>query len=712
MTEMTFQFKTFSTPKKAVSKPAQPKTTTTTPKLALVPTPYDLMLDDLRKSGLDADDAKLLHLKPYSAKASEALKLPRGPDAGYQIPYHDERGKVLRMWRYRFFKVVSDSGFTVGAKLDKYNQSSGSPVEIYLSPQKNWEKEKAKGIKRLLFVEGEKKAACAIKNDFLSVGLGGVWSFGRGKGDLRLHKTLTGFQWPGCDAYICFDSDAAKNPDIVRAENRLADLLVNEGALAHVVRIPPDGDAKIGPDDFIVKHGKKAFEELLDKAFMWKDNQHLHQLNEQYVVCRNPASIYEIETFTMYSKQDFVGIIEAPRKMKEIVPPDETRKAKTVSAAKLWVEWPQRGKVDGVTYDPGQPRIFKGKLNQWNDPGIEAHQGNTTPFDELFEHLVPDKKQRAWIMQWTAYPLQHRGERNNTAVLLWSKTQGQGKSLLGETLGLLHGKENYIEIKPGDIVGSFNEWRPRRTFIMGSELCGTTESDTREFEDLLKALITETDIWANAKFEKKYRVPNRANYWLTSNRSTALHLTKEARRFFVIHATEEKLKQDFYKRFVVWRDNGGLSALLFKLSQVDLTGFDPGADAPHTKAMDDMVERGRSDLQAWVAELSEDHPTRVASLKQLLNAYKDRTPNTRINQQHLLNELKDAGFKQVNSKNQTRIYDTRGKDTGLRERLWIIRDKVDEQHKKRISNMTEKEISTEWWSADSSKYARPGGGGA
>jgi len=78
--------------------------------------------------------------------------------------------------------------------------------------------------------------------------------------------------WKGRPVLIVFDSDAADNEMIVDAERRLAAQLTNLGAKVGVVRIPPgevqdDGThAKVGIDDYIVKHGAAAFQKLLDGA--------------------------------------------------------------------------------------------------------------------------------------------------------------------------------------------------------------------------------------------------------------------------------------------------------------------------------------------------------------------------------------------------------------------------------------------------------------
>ena len=243
---------------------------------------------------------------------------------------------------------------------------------------------------------------------------------------------------------------------------------------------------------------------------------------------------------------------------------------------------------------------------------------------------------------------------------------------------------------------------------LGSELCGTTAGDARAFEDLLKSLITQTQIKVNEKYVASYDIPNRANYWLTSNRPSALHLTKDARRFFVVHTwPRRKAAAGILHSFLKWRGKDydpkspGLSALLHKLLHVDLTGFDPGANAPVTADMLEMAANDRSDLQDWCHELHEDSQAvlarqrwsaviaknRFATTEQLMRAYMERTPNARIHQKQLTQELSEAGFVQAN---HAKVIRTGDRDHDSRTRFWIIRDF------KNAAKLTPKQISDEW----------------
>lgn len=121
--------------------------------------------------------------------------------------------------------------------------------------------------------EGCKKALAATQHGFPFVAIPGVWNWvaprekknGKKVGKLALNHDLAAVPWKGRRVYVCFDSDAATNKDVGRAERALADALRCAGADVRIVRLPaePDG-SKNGLDDFLVRHGADAFRRLLD----------------------------------------------------------------------------------------------------------------------------------------------------------------------------------------------------------------------------------------------------------------------------------------------------------------------------------------------------------------------------------------------------------------------------------------------------------------
>jgi hypothetical protein len=82
--------------------------------------------------------------------------------------------------------------------------------------------------------------------------------------------------------YICFDSDAVEKDSVMLAEQRLAEFLEEHGARVYIVRLPsePDG-SKNGLDDFIVRHGREAFEDLVRDARPAQEPESARELRRQ-----------------------------------------------------------------------------------------------------------------------------------------------------------------------------------------------------------------------------------------------------------------------------------------------------------------------------------------------------------------------------------------------------------------------------------------------
>lgn len=196
--------------------------------------------DDLARSGLTQTDA---HALDITAEAD-----------GYRIPYHDLDGKPTG-----FYRIRSTSGKrNFAGKVQRYSQPPRTGTHVHLPRFIKWRPIAGDPKKTVYITEGEKKAACAVKHHLPCIGLGGVDSW---RGDAE--KELEEFMWEGREVVICFDSDAASNPNIRRAEAKLAEHLRGKGARVLIKRLPQGEDgSKVGIDDFIVAHGVKAFKQL------------------------------------------------------------------------------------------------------------------------------------------------------------------------------------------------------------------------------------------------------------------------------------------------------------------------------------------------------------------------------------------------------------------------------------------------------------------
>jgi Domain of unknown function (DUF3854) len=223
----------------------------------------ELMLAKSAASGLSPADAKTLGFEPFAAPP--AAISPRGP--GFTLPYFNLQGKRTGFYRYRFLPPVLCKG-----KERKYSQPGGAPPEAYFSPLFPWTKylKERQGEKRvLLLTEGELKANCGAKYGFPVIGLGGVCNYKAQ--DSELLPDLEAIDWKDAAVYSVYDSDAADNANVSRAEDGLASLLVQRGAHVRVVRLPQlTPGEKTGLDDFLVARGVAEFRRLLEETEEWK----------------------------------------------------------------------------------------------------------------------------------------------------------------------------------------------------------------------------------------------------------------------------------------------------------------------------------------------------------------------------------------------------------------------------------------------------------
>jgi len=122
----------------------------------------------------------------------------------------------------------------------------------------------------LIIAEGEKKALKACQEGYKAVGIPGAWGWRTSTndktGETKLLDELSAIKWRGRDVYLCLDSDAVANPQVRRAEEKLAGELLRRDARVLIVRLPANRGEKVGLDDYLIRHGPREFEKLLQQA--------------------------------------------------------------------------------------------------------------------------------------------------------------------------------------------------------------------------------------------------------------------------------------------------------------------------------------------------------------------------------------------------------------------------------------------------------------
>lgn len=635
-------------------------------------TPAALAAARYAESGISTADAKKLGLKILSADA--AKKLGFDPRPAIYIPYTNPLSPKEPLTGYAggdpFYRIryLGDAPPSLAdqtkEKPRRYSQPPDSGICAYFPPNIEWSKILADTSIEVGITEGEFKAAKACKEGFPTIGLGGVYNFMSKEQGITFLPELRRVDWKGRYVAIIYDSDFRTNEHICGAIRALAAKLQELGARPLTVTLPElGGDGKTGLDDFLVSEGGAALEPLLENASPLTLSEPLWKLNEEVVYVYNPGFVLATETMQKFSPSAFKEHAYSSTEYAErVMKADGSISLKPVPIGPAWMKWPMRSEVGSLTYEPGAPTYMNGcsmrmsKYNTWPGWGCVPKKGSIKPWKELLDHLFTgaDKADREWFERWCAYPIQHPGAKLLTAAVIHGVGQGTGKTLVGETLRRIYGK-NFTGIGQQHLESDFNEYAEGMQLVMGDDVTG---KDCRKHADKIKTLITQKEIRVNVKYVPSYVVPDCINYLFTSNHINSFFLDDGDRRFF-IHEVQVLPREDkFYTGYMKWLDKEeGAAALFYYLQHLDLGDFNPSAAALNTQAKSRMIVAGKSDLDAWVMHLRQfpEDALRVDGVraksdlrtsKELLKMY-DPEGKSKVKAGGVGLAMGKAGFKQV-----------------------------------------------------------------
>lgn len=572
----------------------------------------ELGLADLGRSGMGPAEAKILGLEFLTPAQTEA-RFPGHRQCATLIPYFRPDGKRRPdVCRARLLEPPPAGAFGARAtEYLRYTQAKGTAAAVYWPPNVPWQAVLADPTKPLWITEGEKKAAAAGRLKIACLGLGGVWSFGRAPAGVSLLPELEEIEWKGRTVFVAFDSDVMVKPDVAKAVARLLEVLIQRGAVVQAVLLPElVKGQKCGLDDFLLAQGPGGLDSLVARVDhpVGELAVELWRLNDRHAVIRHPSCVYDLGATDDQGRPQpkplaagqFTQVAEAPRRCLKLV----GERNVFVSVAEEWLRWPCRRDYEGLTYAPGQDSLLPGRrLNAWLGLACEPKRGDVTPWTRLLDHLFTgaEPEARVWFERWCGYPLARLGTKLLSAVGIWSAQTGQGKTLVGETLGRVYGA-NFVSIPQYELESNFTSWALGRQLVLVDDI---SSHDTRQRADLLKKLITQREFNVNLKHVPQFVMPDYINYYFTSNHADAFYLDEHDRRLFIHEVTVAKLEAGFYRNYFAWLDGEGPAALLDYFQRLDYGDFCPNSAPPVTQAKRDMVAGVRSELDAWLVGLAE-----------------------------------------------------------------------------------------------------------
>ena len=271
--------------------------------------------------------------------------------------------------------------------------------------------------------------------------------------------------------------------------------------------------------------------------------------------------------------------------------------------------------VDGVGFHPGEGVVF----TEGGDKYVNTYRARIPePLKPTAEECkkiewmfarIYDEAYRTWLLKFYAYVIQHPGVKIRSAPLIWSETQGNGKSMLTDRVpALLVGDQYHVQIGADVLEGTFNDALARAWHVSLSEFSGGSRRENDQVTKKVERWIIETKLELHQKNVGAATVPNHLFVTASSNKENAAAISNDDRKWGIHKMLAPALTEDE----MAWIFEGFLNTerapgvLRHYFLAVDTTGFNPSARAPLTAAKTEMAKSNEGAdselLENWLDE--------------------------------------------------------------------------------------------------------------
>ncbi len=259
----------------------------------------------------------------------------------------------------------------------------------------------------------------------------------------------------------------------------------------------------------------------------------------------------------------------------------------------FWLKHPKRRQYDGVVFDPSCDPRTSGMYNLWRGWAVEPKPGDWSLLQQLVRKVLcaGDNEAYDYVLRWAAFLVQ-QPSRPAEVALAFKGAKGIGKGTFLRSLLQIAGQHGKQVAQPEHFVGRFNDHLRQCVFLFVDE--GYWAGD-KKAEGALKNLITEPTLSYEAKGQPLVSGPNMLHVAIASNERWLVPATPDERRFAVFEADTEaakKLPPNFFEQIHSETENGGLSAMLYDLLDLDISGWHPRKAIPQTQALLDQKLQG------------------------------------------------------------------------------------------------------------------------
>lgn len=327
-------------------------------------------------------------------------------------------------------------------------------------------------------------------------------------------------------------------------------------------------------------------------------------LNNKIAYLRDTGMFFSFELGKPIMKDQLLDTYKNEYFMKMVKAKGGTREERQ-EILPLWQGSRQRRDHASIAFEPDQPPITAGNsINLFVGFSTMPKKGDAEPFLKLvLRSTNGNVEYAAFIVDWLAHKIQKPWIKMETAVFVMSKMHGVGKGLLIDLVAEdLFGKY-YTPTTTKAQKSQFNGFKAGSLLAVCDEACYTGRLDLAE---ALKSEITAPTILIDEKHQRKYRVKNLCELYVTSNRINGIYAQDHDRRYAAFRAAEERIPEKDALDYVAWWQREGKHYVMDFLLSRDLSKFNPHAPAPETEFKREIIAAGRTHLQQLAADLAQD----------------------------------------------------------------------------------------------------------
>lgn len=246
--------------------------------------------------------------------------------------------------------------------------------------------------------------------------------------------------------------------------------------------------------------------------------------------------------------------------------------------APKWLASESRRTYDRIVFDPsGKPT--PGAYNMFKGLAVKPVEGCV---ERMLSHICEvwcgnDPKQFDYVIKWLAMLVQKPWIKPRVALVLRSK-EGTGKTMLTRPLLDIFGQHGFTTTQKEQVAGRFNSHLFDKVLVVLEEAFFAGDHAA---SNAVKALVTNEMMGYEAKGSASFTGPSCAHVILCTNEDWSVPAGGDARRWMVLDVSEARIGDHaYFEGLAAEIENGGASALLHHLLEVDIKGFNPDRRPP------------------------------------------------------------------------------------------------------------------------------------